>query len=62
MIKEEFSVPEGQIWLILLAASLCVNIVQLLWRPILRFLRRGDQVSEDNIRAMVEEGDRKSVV
>ncbi len=62
MIKEEFSVPEGQIWLILLAASLCVNIVQLLWRPILRFLRRGDQVSEDNIRAMVEEGEESGAI
>jgi len=55
-------VPEGQIWLILLAASLCVNIVQLLWRPILRFLRRGDQVSEDNIRAMVEEGEESGAI
>ena len=54
--------PEGQIWLILLAASLCVNIVQLLWRPILRFLRRGDQVSEDNIRAMVEEGEESGAI
>ena len=53
---------EGQIWLVLLAVSLCVNIVQLLWRPILKLLHRKDQVSEDNIMAMVEEGEESGAI
>ncbi len=53
---------EGQIWLVLLAVSLCVNIVQLLWRPILNLLHRKDQVSEDNIMAMVEEGEESGAI
>ena len=48
---------DGQLWLILFLVSLCVNLLQLLWRPILRVLHRKDQVSEDNIMAMVEEGE-----
>ena len=44
---------EGQIWLILFGISLCINGVVLLWRPVLKLLRRKDQVSEDNIKAMV---------
>jgi len=55
-------VDEGQIWLVLLAVSLCVNIVQLLWRPILKLLHRKDQVSEDNIMAMVEEGEESGAI
>ena len=53
---------EGQIWLVLLAVSLCVNIVQLLWRPILKLLHRKDQVSEENIMAMVEEGEESGAI
>lgn len=53
---------EGPIWLVLLAVSLCVNIVQLLWRPILKLLHRKDQVSEDNIMAMVEEGEESGAI
>lgn len=53
---------EGQIWLVLLAVSLCINIVQLLWRPILKLLHRKDQVSEDNIMAMVEEGEESGAI
>ena len=48
---------DGHIWLILFSVSLCVNVVQLLWRPILALLHRKDQVSEDNIRAMVVQGE-----
>ena len=53
---------EGQIWLVLLAVSLCVNIVQLLWRPILKLLHRKDQVSEENIMAMMEEGEESGAI
>lgn len=53
---------DGHIWLILFSVSLCVNIVQLLWRPILNLLHRKDQVSEDNIRAMVEEGEESGAI
>ena len=54
--------PEGPIWLILFFVSLCVNLIQLLWRPVLRLLRRKDQVSEDNIMAMVEEGEESGAI
>ena len=54
--------PEGPIWLILFFVSLCVNLIQLLWRPVLRLLRRKDQVSEDNIMAMVEEGEESGTI
>ena len=56
------SVPEGPIWLPLFMVSLCVNIIQLLWRPILKLLHRKDQVSEDNIMAMVEEGEESGAI
>lgn len=42
--------------------SLCVNIIQLLWRPILKLLHCKDQVSEDNIMAMVEEGEESGAI
>ena len=54
--------PEGPIWLPLFVVSLCVNIIQLLWRPILKLLHRKDQVSEDNIMAMVEEGEESGAI
>ena len=54
--------PEGQIWLILLGISLCINAVQLLWRPVLNLIRRKDEVSEDNIMAMVEEGEESGAI
>lgn len=53
---------DGHIWLILFSISLCVNVIQLLWRPILKLLHRKDQVSEDNIRAMVEEGEESGAI
>ncbi|USF27636.1 hypothetical protein N510_002592 [Firmicutes bacterium ASF500] len=54
--------PEGQIWLVLLGISLCINAVQLLWRPVLNLIRRKDEVSEDNIMAMVEEGEESGAI
>ena len=54
--------PEGPIWLPLFMVSLCVNLIQLLWRPILKLLHRKDQVSEDNIMAMVEEGEESGAI
>ena len=53
---------DGHLWLALFTISLCVNIVQLLWRPILNLLHRKDQVSEDNIMAMVEEGEESGAI
>ena len=53
---------EGQIWLVLFGISLCVNGILLLWRPVLRLLHRKDQVSEDNIMAMVEEGEESGAI
>ena len=53
---------DGHIWLILFSISLCVNVVQLLWRPILALLHRADQVSEDNIMAIVEKGEESGAI
>ena len=53
---------DGHLWLILFAISVCINIVQLLWRPVLKLLHRKDQVSEDNIMAMVEEGEESGAI
>ena len=53
---------EGQIWLVLFGISLCGNGILLLWRPILNLLHRKDQVSEDNIMAMVEEGEESGAI
>jgi len=61
-LKEVIFVDDGQIWLVLFGISLCVNGVLLLWRPVLKLLRRKDQVSEDNIMAMVEEGEESGAI
>lgn len=53
---------DGHLWLVLFGISLCINGVLLLWRPILNLLHRKDQVSEDNIMAMVEEGEETGVI
>ncbi len=53
---------DGHLWLMLLIVSLCVNLVQLLWRPVLKLLHRKDQVSEDNIMAVVEEGEESGAI
>ena len=54
--------PGDQIWPILFGISLCCNAVLLLWRPIYRLLHREEQVSEDNIMAMVEEGEESGTI
>ena len=51
-----------QIWPVLFGVSLCFNVIQLLWRPVLRLIRREDEVSEDNIMAMVEEGEESGAI
>lgn len=51
-----------QIWPVLFGISLCLNVIQLLWRPVLRLIRREDEVSEDNIMAMVEEGEESGAI
>jgi putative hemolysin len=43
-------------------ASLLGNIVSLSWRPLSRLLHREEQVSEDNIMAMVEEGEESGAI
>ena len=52
----------SQIWLVLFGISLCINGILLLWRPVLKLLHRKDQVSEDNIMAMVEEGEESGAI
>lgn len=54
--------PGDQTWPILFGISLCINVFLLLWRPVSRLLRRGEQVSEDNIMAMVEEGEESGTI
>lgn len=49
--------PWDQLWPILFAISLTINLVQLLRQPILRILHRRENVSEDKIMAMVEESE-----
>lgn len=51
-----------QIWPILFGISLLFNIVLLLRRPISRLLHRTVKVSEDNIMAMVEEGEESGAI
>lgn len=53
---------DGHLWLVLFGISLCINGVLLLRRPILNLLHRKDQVSEDNIMAMVEEGEETGAI
>ena len=60
--KGEFSVSGDQIWPILFAVSFLGNGVLLLWRPMMRLLHRADQVSEDNIMAIVEKGEESGVI
>ena len=50
-----------QIWPVLCIISLLGNLF-LLRRPVLRLLRREKQVSEDNIMAMVEEGEESGAI
>lgn len=54
--------PGDQLWPILFGISLLCNAIQLLWRPILHLLHRDETVSEDNIMAMVEEGEESGAI
>ena len=53
--------PGDQIWPILFFISLAGNVI-LLRRPVLQLLRRDKAVSEDNIMAMVEEGEESGAI
>ena len=53
---------DGHLWLVLFGISFCINGVLLLRRPILNLLHREDKVSEDNIMAMVEEGEESGAI
>ena len=50
------------IWPILFFVSLAGNLILLFYRPLLRLLRRGEEVSEDEIMAMVEEGEESGAI
>ncbi len=51
-----------QIWPLLFGISLTVNGILLLWKPLRKLLHREEQVSEDNIMAMVEEGEESGAI
>ena len=51
-----------RLWPILFGISLLVNIILLLWRPVANLIHRRDRVSEDNIMAMVEEGEESGAI
>jgi len=46
----------------LFGISLTVNGILLLWKPLRKLLHREEQVSEDNIMAMVEEGEESGAI
>lgn len=54
--------PGDQIWPILFFVSLLGNLFLLFKRPILSLLHREQKVSEDNIMAMVEEGEESGAI
>ena len=56
------SVSSDHIWPILFFVSLAGNLILLFYRPLLRLLRRGEEVSEDEIMAMVEEGEESGAI
>lgn len=52
-----------QLWPLLLGISVCGNIIQLLWKPVLsRLFHRGETVTDDDILAMVEEGEEAGAI
>lgn len=54
--------PSDHLWQILFGISLVINLA-LLYKPVLRLIRKGDQeVSEDEIMAMVEEGEESGAI
>ena len=55
--------PGDQIWpIVLLGISLLGNLILLFQKPIRRLLRREEKASEDNIMAMVEEGEESGAI
>ena len=54
--------PGDQLWPILFGISLCANVLLLLRQPIRNLLHKDSQVSEDNIMAMVEEGEESGAI
>lgn len=54
--------PGDHIWPILFVISLLFNIAFLLYRPVMKLLHRDDEVSEDEIMAMVEEGEESGAI
>ena len=61
-IKGEFSLPSDHLWPILFFTSLAINLLCLLYRPVRKLLRKDQQVSEDGIMAMVEEGEESGAI
>ena len=51
-----------QIWPVLLGLSVLCNLILLFRKPILMLLHRNDEVSEDEIMAMVEEGEESGTI
>ena len=51
-----------QIWPVLLGLSALLNAILLLRKPISSLLHRNDEVSEDEIMAMVEEGEESGTI
>ena len=51
-----------QIWPVLLGLSVACNVILLLRKPILNLLHRQEEVSEDEIMAMVEEGEESGAI
>ena len=51
-----------QLWPVLFGLSAACNVILLLHKPILNLFRRGEEVSEDEIMAMVEEGEESGAI
>ncbi|MBQ8851256.1 MAG: HlyC/CorC family transporter [Oscillibacter sp.] len=51
-----------QIWPVLLGLSVACNVILLFRKPILDLLHRGEEVSEEEIMAMVEEGEESGTI
>jgi len=54
-------VPSDHLWQILFGISLVINIA-LLYKPVLRLIRKEEEVSEDEIMALVEEGEESGAI
>jgi len=55
-------VPGDQLWPILFAVSLLGNLILLFRKPLMRLFNRAEQVDEDDIMAMVEEGEESGAI